>query len=239
MEKAYVGEFIGTALLVLLGLGINANVTLKGTKGKGSGWIVITVGWATAVMVAVFLFHEISGAHFNPALTIALAVAGKFELAKVAGYIAAQFLGGMAGAFLVWVMYKDHFNVEENEHEKLGVFATAPAIRNPFINLMCEIIATFVMAFTLTSGVSQANDGGLAALGAWRTWAVILVIGMALGGTTGYAINPARDLSPRIMHAILPIKNKGNSNWGYAWIPVIGPVIGAIIGSVTSVALFG
>ena len=236
---AYLGEFIGTAFLILLGDGVVANVILKGTKGNGSGWIVITVGWATAVLVPALMFAGMSGAHFNPALTIALAVAGKCEWAIVPGYIATQFLGAMTGAFLVWVMHKDHFDATEDPGTQLGVFCTGPAIRNNMRNLICEIIGTFVLLFTLTSGVAQAADGGMAALGLWRVWAVILTIGISLGGTTGYAINPARDLGPRIMHAILPMKGKGNSGWDYAWIPVIGPVIGAILGAVASVAIFG
>ena len=185
------------------------------------------------------MFGGISGAHFNPALSIALAVAGKFAWGKLAGYIIAQFLGAMFGAFLVWLMYKDHFDATEDPGTQLGVFCTGPAIRNPVINVICEFIGTFVLLFTLTSGVAQASDGGLGAIGTWRAWAVILAIGISLGGTTGYAINPARDLGPRIMHAILPMRGKGGSDWGYAWIPVIAPILGAIAGACASVAVFG
>lgn len=239
MYLTYLGEFIGTAFLILFGDGVVANVILKGTKGNNSGWIVITVGWATAVLVPALMFGVMSGAHFNPALTIALAVAGKFGWGQVAGYIAAQFTGAMTGAFLVWIMHKDHFDATADPGTQLGVFCTGPAIRNTPINFLCEVIGTFVLLFALTSGVAQASDGGLGAVGSWRAWAVILAIGISLGGTTGYAINPARDLGPRIMHALLPMKGKGGSDWGYSWIPVFGPVIGAILGSLASVAVFG
>ena len=239
MGNPLLGEFIGTAFLVLLGNGVVANVVLKGTKGNNSGWVVITVGWATAVFVPALMFAEMSGAHFNPALTIGLAVSGVTGWAMVPGYIAMQFLGAFAGAFLVWVMYKDHFDATNDPGTQLACFSTGPAIRNPARNLVCEIIATFVLLFALTAGVAQAADGGLGALGLWRVWAVILTIGMSLGGTTGYALNPARCLGPRIMHAILPMKGKGGSDWGYAWVSVVGPIIGAILGSVASVAVFG
>lgn len=239
MDMAYLGEFIGTAFLILFGDGVVANVILKGTKGNGSGWIVISVGWATAVLVPVLMFGGMSGAHFNPALTIALAVTGKFVWSKVAGYIIAQFLGAMLGAFVVWIMHKDHFDATSDPGTQLGVFCTGPAMRNYPINLICEFVGTFVLLFTLTSGVAQASDGGLGAVGAWRVWAVILAIGISLGGTTGYAINPARDLGPRIMHALLPMKGKGGSDWAYSWVPVLGPVLGAIAGAAASVAVFG
>jgi len=229
MDMSYLAEFLGTGFLILLGDGVVANVILKGTKGNSSGWIVITIGWASAVMIGAIMFGPISGAHFNPALTIALAVTGKFTGAKVAGYIVAQFLGAMVGAFLVWVSYKDHFDATDDPGTQLGVFSTGPAIRNNVRNLVCEIIGTFVLVFTLSS---PASDNIFA-------WLVILAIGVSLGGTTGYAINPARDLGPRIMHAILPMKGKGSSGWDYAWVPVLGPVIGAILGAVMSVAVFG
>jgi len=234
MDMALVGEFIGTAFLILLGDGVVANVVGKGTKGNSSGWIVITVGWATAVLVPALMFGKMSGAHFNPALTIALAAAGKFD-GNVVGYIVAQFLGAMVGAFLVWLMYKDHLD-QTDPGGQLGVFSTGPAIRNTGLNLISEIIGTFVLLFALTSGIAQNGAGGT---GAFGVWAVILTVGISLGGTTGYAINPARDLGPRIMHAILPMKEKGSSDWGYAWIPVIGPVVGGLLGALASVAVFG
>jgi len=229
MDLSYLAEFLGTAMLILLGDGVVANVILKGTKGNSSGWIVITVGWATAVMVPAIMFGGISGASFNPALTIALAMVGKFPGAKVVGYVVAQFLGAMVGAFLVWLQYKDHFDATDDSGTQLGVFSTGPAIRNNVRNLICEIIGTFVLLFTLSSPAAHNMFA----------WLVILTIGISLGGTTGYAINPARDLGPRIMHAILPMKGKGKSGWDYAWIPVVGPVIGAILGALASVAVFG
>jgi glycerol uptake facilitator protein len=234
MSQALLGEFIGTAFLILLGDGVVANVVTKGTKGNNSGWIVITVGWATAVMVPALMFGNMSGAHFNPALTIALAVAGIFT-GNVVGYIVAQFLGAFVGAFLVWLMYKDHLD-ETDAGGQLAVFSTGPAIRNNVRNLISETIGTFVLLFCLTAGIAQGGAGGV---GAFGVWAVILTIGISLGGTTGYAINPARDLGPRIMHAILPMKNKGKSGWDYAWIPVVGPIVGAILGALASVAVFG
>jgi glycerol uptake facilitator protein len=234
----YLAEFIGTAFLILLGDSVVANVVLKGTKGNNSGWVIITVGWATAVLVPALMFGGASGAHFNPALTIAIASVGLMPWGQVPGYVICQFLGAFVGATLVWVMHKDHFDATEDQPSKLAVFCTGPAIRNPGLNLLCEIIATFVLLFTLSYGVGQASDGGLGALGTWRAWAVILTIGMSLGGTTGYAINPARDLGPRIIHAILPIKGKGTADWGYAWIPVVGPIIGAILGAVAAKAVF-
>jgi glycerol uptake facilitator protein len=236
--SAYLGEFIGTAFLILLGDGVVANVVAKGTKGNNSGWIVITVGWATAVLVPALMFGAMSGAHFNPALTIALAVVKVTPWIAVPGYIIAQFLGAFVGAFLVWLMYRQHID-ETDPASQLAIFATGPAIRSTGNNFISEVIGTFVLLFTLSFGVGQASDGGLGALGTWRAWAVILTVGISLGGTTGYAINPARDLGPRIMHAILPMKGKGSSDWGYAWIPVLGPIIGAILGALCAQAVFG
>ena len=220
----FVLELLGTMFLVLLGDGVVANVVLKGTKGNNSGWIVITTGWAMAVGVNAFIFTA-SGAHFNPALTIGLATIGQFAWADVPLYIAAQMIGGFLGACLVYVQYKDHFN-QSDPDSQLGVFATGPVIRNTVTNLLCEIIATFFLVFAIL-GIGQTEMApGLSVLG---VIAIIWVIGICLGGTTGYAINPARDLAPRIAHAVLPLKGKRDSDWGYAWIPVVGPIVGAII----------
>jgi glycerol uptake facilitator protein len=227
----YLGEFIGTCILILLGDGCVANVILKGTKGNGGGWIVITTGWAVAVFVPAMLFGSISGASFNPALTIGLACAGKFDWAQVPGYVIAQFAGAFTGGFLVWLMYKDHFDATEDQGTQLGVFCTGPAIRNLGLNLVSEIIGTFLLVFTLS--VPNGSQ-----FGGFFVYAVILTIGISLGGTTGYAINPARDLGPRIAHAVFPMKGKGGSDWGYSWVPVAGPVIGGILGAVVGAALF-
>jgi glycerol uptake facilitator protein len=211
-------------------------VILNKTKGNGGGWVVITMGWALAVFVPATIFGLASGAHFNPALTIAIAVNGGLAWAQVPGYILCQFAGAFVGAFFVWLMYKNHFDQTPDQGTQLGVFSTGPAIRDTALNLICEIVATFVLVFTLLACTDNVvwpvNKAGN-----FYTWAVICTIGMSLGGTTGYAINPARDLGPRIAHAVLPIKGKGSSDWGYAWIPVIGPVIGAILGGVTAKAI--
>jgi glycerol uptake facilitator protein len=225
----FLGEIIGTALLILLGDGVVANVVLKGTKGSNGGWIVITFGWAMAVFVAVFVSASASGAHLNPAVTVALATAGKFDWRQVPIYVLGQLLGACLGAFLVWVHYKSHFDATENRDSKLAVFCTAPAIRAKGLNLVSEIIGTTVFAYAVLHITSP--DGGLGSLDALPVALVVLVIGLSLGGTTGYAINPARDLGPRLMHAILPLPNKRDSDWTYAWIPVTGPIIGGILGA--------
>ncbi len=233
-------ELIGTAVLILLGGGVCSNVALKKTIGNGSGWIVITTGWALAVFVGVVIAGPISGAHLNPAVSIGLAVAHKFEWAKIPLFISAQLLGAMLGAFLNWAMYKDHFDATSDEPgTQLGVFSTGPAIPNTFRNTLSEIIGTFVLIFSIfyisnPSGTVGTEDVklGLGSVGALPVALIVWVIGLSLGGTTGYAINPARDLGPRIMHSVLPMKGKGNSNWGYAWIPIIGPILGAIIAAV-------
>lgn len=215
-------EFIGTAILILLGDGVVANVILKGTKGHNSGWIVITIAWGLAVFVAAFISAPYSGAHLNPALTVGLALAGSFD-GNVIGYIIAQMLGGVFGASLVYLFYKPHFDVEEDSTTKLGVFCTIPAIRNYTYNFISELIGTYLLVFGIlfVAGSEMAGPYPVALL--------IVVIGMSLGGTTGYAINPARDLGPRIAHAILPIKGKRDSDWAYSWVPVVGPVVGAIL----------
>ena len=224
---SFIAEIIGTAILLLLGNGVVANVILKDTKGEGAGWIAITFGWGMAVFAAVFVVAAYSGAHLNPAVTIGLAAAGKIDMALVAPYILAQFIGAAIGSALVWLNYKDHFDRTEDQGAQLGAFATAPAIRNTPLNLVGEITATFVLVFGVLYMVQP--EVGLGSLDALPVGLLVLVIGLCLGGTTGYAINPARDLSPRIMHAILPIKGKGGSDWGYAWIPVVGPVIGGLL----------
>jgi glycerol uptake facilitator protein len=224
------GEFIGTALLVLLGNGVVANVILKNTKGHNSGLIVIAFGWAMAVFVGVFSVAAISGAHLNPAVTVALAVAGKFAWADAPGYIAAQMLGGMAGALLMWLIYRDHFDHTDCADTKLAVFCTGPAIRSTGGNLLSEVLATFVLVFAILSMV--APKVSLGAMDALPVALLVLGIGVSLGGTTGYAMSPARDLAPRIMHAILPIKGKRDSDWRYSWVPVIGSLLGATLAAV-------
>ena len=224
----FLAEFFGTMLLLLLGDGVVANVVLKGTKGHNSGWIVITFGWGMAVFVAVFTVAVFSGAHINPAVTLGLAIAGSFPWASVPMYLLAQFLGAAAGAFLVWLQYRDHFGATESRDLKLAVFCTAPAIRNTFSNLFSEILGTFVLVFAVL--YLAAPEIGLGALDALPVGLLVLAIGLCLGGTTGYAINPARDLSPRLMHFLLPIPGgKRDSDWGYAWIPVVGPIIGGAL----------
>jgi glycerol uptake facilitator protein len=241
--QAYLGEFIGTALLILLGNGVVANVVLAKTKGNGGGWIVITFGWGMAVFVAVWCVGEISGAHLNPAVTIGLALAGKFNSVLAAGYIAAQMFGAILGAALIFLFYRDHYAASDDADAKLATFATGPAIRNYPINLFSEVVGTLVLVLaallavdpSITRDVSAeaAAPGnglkiGLGTLGALPVGLLVLAIGLSLGGTTGYAINPARDLGPRIAHALLPIPGKRDSDWSYAWVPVVGPILGAI-----------
>ena len=225
-------ELIGTMFLILLGAGVVANVILKGTKGFGGGWIVITTGWALAVFVGVVIAGPYSGAHLNPAVSLALAIAGKFPWNDVPMYILAQLVGAMLGAFLAWLIYRDHFNTTSDPDTQLAVFSTGPAIRNTTFNLLSEIIGTFVLIFVVFYFTdAEIKDPktpiGLGSLGALPVAFLVWAIGLSLGGTTGYAINPARDLGPRIVHALLPIKQKGSSNWKYAWIPIVGPIIGA------------
>lgn len=215
-------EFIGTAILILFGAGVCANVSLKKTLGNSSGWVVISFGWGFAVFVAAFISGPYSGGHLNPAVTIGLALAGSFK-GSIVGYIIAQMLGAIVGAVLVYLMYKPHFDEEENADAKLGVFCTGPAIKNLFSNFFSELIGTFVLVF----GILYAAGAQIA--GPFPVAILIVAIGMSLGGTTGYAINPARDLGPRIAHAILPIKGKRDSNWGYSWLPVVAPICGSIL----------
>lgn len=228
----FIAEIIGTAFLILLGDGVVANVVLNKTKGNSSGWIVITFGWSIAVFVGVYISAVYSGAHINPAVTIALAAANKFDWALVPMYIGAQFIGAMLGAFLVWVAYKKHFDETADAGAKLAVFCTSPAIKNTPFNLATEIIGTFALVFGvfyIASAHINDVEVKLGSLDALPVALLVLGIGLSLGGPTGYAINPARDLGPRIMHAILPIKDKGSSGWGYSWIPVVGPVIGGLL----------
>lgn len=215
-------EFIGTAILILLGEGVCANMSLKNTYGHNGGWTVVTFGWGFAVFVAACISAPYSGAHLNPAVTLGLAAAGVFS-GNVAGYLLAQLLGAMLGAGLVYVMYKPHFDAEENADVKLGIFATAPAIPHTFFNFMSECIATFVLIF----GILMVDGSEMK--GPFPVAILIVAIGMGLGGATGYAINPARDLGPRIMHALLPFKGKRDSNWPYAWIPATAPLCGATL----------
>lgn len=227
----FLAEFTGTALLILLGNGVVANVVLNKSKGNGGGWIVITFGWAVAVFVGVYVAAASSGAHLNPAVTIADAVkSGDWSKAPV--YLAAQFLGAMTGSLLMWLAYRSHFDESTDADLKQAVFCTAPAINNPLNNLITEAIGTFVLiygAFSISGAKMNDTSFSLGALDALPVALLVLGIGLSLGGPTGYAINPARDLGPRFMHFILPIKNKRNSNWGYSWVPVVGPIIGAVI----------
>ena len=230
----FIAELIGTMLLILLGDGVVANVLLNDTKGNNSGWMVITTAWGLAVFVGVIVAGPYSGAHLNPAVTIGLAVAGKFAWTSVLSYIAAQMIGAMLGAFLVWLMYYDHFQRTNNPGSILAVFCTGPAVRKLTSNIASEIIGAFVLIFVIfyiTGAELTPNKTpiGLGSVGAMPVAFLVWVIGLSLGGTTGYAINPVRDIGPRIMHSILPIKSKGKSDWAYAWIPILGPVIGAVI----------
>jgi len=230
-------EVIGTALLILLGDGVVAAVLLSQSKAENSGWIVITFGWAMGVTMAIFAVGQFSGAHLNPAVTIGLATIGNTEWSDVPKYLAGEFVGAFIGALLVYVSYSNHWRPTEDPGLKLAVFCTAPAIRNTVANLITEIIGTFVLVFVvLAIGADKITVAtGLAGL---LVGLLVLAIGLSLGGPTGYAINPARDLSPRIAHALLPIPGKGDSDWGYAWIPVVGPIIGGIIGAVAFDAFY-
>jgi glycerol uptake facilitator protein len=233
----FVAELIGTMLMILLGDGVVANVVLKDTKGNNGGWIVITTAWGLAVFVGVVVAGPYSGAHLNPAVTLALAIAGKFAWANVIPYIIAQFAGACMGAFLVWIMYYDHFKRTNDPASILAVFCTGPAVRNYISNIASEVIGAFVLLFTIFyiagAEITPAKTPiGLGSIGAIPVALLVWVIGLSLGGTTGYAINPARDLGPRFMHMLLPIKGKGTSDWTYAWIPVIAPLIGASIAAV-------
>jgi len=240
--QTYLAEAIGTMVLVLLGDGVVANVVLARTKGQNSGWIVITVGWGVAVAIAVYAVGRISGAHLNPAVTIALATIGSFPWHQVPGYIAAQMLGAIAGGVLMWWTYRPHWRVTDDRAAKLGVFCTAPAIRSADANFVTEAVGTAALVFGILAiaanaqGLTKPGEVDLSVvfsrgLQPLLVGVLVLGIGLSLGGPTGYAINPARDLGPRIAHAILPIPDKGPSDWRYAWIPVIAPIVGGIVGA--------
>ena len=238
----FIAEIVGTFLLILLGCGVNANVSLQKTYGNGSGWIVITTGWGFAVYTGVVVAGPYSGAHINPAVTVGLALAGEFPVSEVGNYIIAQFIGAMLGAFMVWLTHKDHFDATEDGNRKRGAFCNAPAIPNTFLNLLTEIVGTFVLVFSVlyfTDAVATKDNSiiGLGSLGALPVALIVWGIGLSLGGTTGYAINPARDLGPRIVHALIPIKNKGSNGWNYSWIPVVGPILGAALAAGIALAL--
>ncbi|HEY0678744.1 MAG TPA: MIP/aquaporin family protein [Chitinophagaceae bacterium] len=226
----FTGELIGTFLLILLGNGVVANVVLSKTKGHGSGWIVITFGWAIAVFTGVYVSAKTSGAHLNPAVSLALAYLDKISWNDLPVYLGGQLVGAMLGAFMVWIAYYRHFEATADPLDKLAVFATGPAIRSPIHNLLTEIIGTFALIFGVLHIVAPANS--LGALDALPVALLVLGIGLCLGGPTGYAINPVRDFAPRLMHAILPIKGKGQSDWAYSWIPILGPFIGALLAAI-------
>ena len=228
MSSAFMGEFIGTMLLIILGCGVVANVVLSKTKGNNGGWIVITFGWGMAVFLGVNASTALGGdGHLNPAVSIAMTAVGKMTTSDMLTYIAAQFAGAIAGAIIIFLCYKPHFDETTDADGKLAVFCNAPAIKNTGYNLITEIVGTFVLV--LGASLFSKHTASTGALDALPVALLVLAIGLSLGGPTGYAINPARDLGPRIAHFILPIKNKRDSDWGYSWIPVVGPIIGALI----------
>ena len=231
MGTNFTAELIGTMVLILLGDGVVANVLLKNSKGENSGWIVITAGWGLAVAMGVYITGWVSGAHLNPAVTIALMSIGQITFTQAIPYILGQFVGAAIGAYLVFLTYRAHWKDTENPDLKLSVFCTMPAVRNFKYNFLTEVIGTAFLLFGIL-GISNQNNGLSGGVGPIAIGLLIFAIGLSLGGPTGYAINPARDLIPRIMHAILPIPGKRDSDWGYAWIPVVGPIIGGIIGAV-------
>ncbi|MDE5652643.1 MAG: aquaporin family protein [Muribaculaceae bacterium] len=223
-------EFLGTFVMILLGVGVCACTSLAKSKGQGAGWIVVTLAWGLAVMCGVLIAGPYTGAHLNPAVTIGLASAGKFSWALVAPYIISQIIGALLGAMCVYWFYKDHFDLTDDPETKLGVFATIPAIKDLKRNFLSEVIGTFVLVLVILfmSGKGNTSEVGLGSIGAIPVSLLVIVIGMSLGGTTGYAINPARDLGPRLAHHLLPIKGKGSSRWKYVWVPILGPILGAV-----------
>jgi glycerol uptake facilitator protein len=231
----YLAEFVGTTLLILLGNGVVAGVLLKNSKAEGAGWLVITVAWGLAVTFGVYAVGSVSGAHLNPAVTLGLAATGAFSWAQVPGYILAQVAGGAFGACLVYLHYLPHWAKTDDADLKRAVFCTSPAERHTVGNFISEFIGTFVLLFGLSAlGANKFAEG----LNPLAVGALVLAIGLSLGGTTGYAINPARDLGPRIAHFLLPIPGKGDSDWSYSWIPVVGPILGGIAGAVVHQLMF-
>jgi glycerol uptake facilitator protein len=239
----YVAEFIGTALLILFGNGVVANVVLAQTKGNNGGWIVIAAGWGIAVFIGAFCANDFSGAHLNPAVTVAMLIAGKLSITSATVYFASQFLGAMAGAVFVYLFYREHFKATENADDKLACFCTAPNIRNLPQAFFCEVVGTFALILPIflmitpslmESGKRVDTDPliGLGSLGYLPVGLLVFGIGLSLGGTTGYAINPVRDLGPRLVHAILPIPGKRDSDWSYAWVPVLGPILGGALAAI-------
>jgi len=235
--NAFFAEFFGTAMILIFGGGVVANVVLNKTKGNNSGWIVITFGWAVGVFTGVSIAAPYSGAHLNPAVTLALVMANKFSPALMPMYFLAQTLGAMFGAFLVWLAYKKHFDVTEDADAKLAIFCTSPNIRSYWYNLLTEVIGTFVLSFAVL--YMAAPEVGLGSINALPVAIVVLGLGLSLGGPTGYAINPARDLGPRIIHYLLPIPFKRNSDWKYSWVPILGPMIGAALAAGVFVVFAG
>jgi glycerol uptake facilitator protein len=233
-------ELVGTFVLILLGDGVVACTTLNKSKGLGGGWVVITLGWGLAVMCGVFISGPYSGAHLNPAVTLGLAAAGKFAWAEVLPYIAAQMIGGFLGALAVYLFYKDHFDATEDANTKLGVFCTMPAVTNYARNFFCEALASWLLVFVILVFSTAENTPmvGMGSLGAFPVTCLIMAIGMSLGGATGYAINPARDLAPRIAHAVLPISGKRDSGWAYSWVPVAGPLAGGALAALCFVLMY-
>ncbi len=238
--SAYTAEVIGTMMLILFGNGVVANVVLARTKGNDGGWIVISAGWGIAVFIGAFCASEFSGAHLNPAVSVAMAAAGKLSIVDAGYYIVAQFIGAMLGAALVYLFYREHFNVTEDADSKLACFCTAPNIRKSGQAFFCETVGTFALILpiflmatpSLIQGEAPSESDpvlGLGSLGLLPVGLLVFGIGLSLGGTTGYAINPARDLGPRLVHALLPIKDKRKSDWSYAWVPVMGPLLGAVL----------
>ncbi len=246
MDTVYLYEFIGTAVLVLMGDGVVANTVLKDTKSHGAGWVVITIGWGLGVFLGVVIAGPHSGAHINPAVTFGFAFAGMFEWALVPGYITAQLLGGFFGASIVYLFFRNHLNITDDKGTKLAVFCTGPQIRNIPSNMFSEVTGTFVLVFTIFHFVDPTFATpalgevpvGLGSIGALPVALLVVAIGMSLGGTTGYAINPARDLGPRFAHFLYPMKNKGGSDWNYSWVPVIAPILGAFVAAMAFVAIW-